>query len=242
MYPGWRLFLSQGVWLLLHPSHFGQYSTMMSRTTASGKEVPVQSAVKSTIAQSAEKSSAANQNSLIVSSRSSLKLNSPVVSSPVQTRHVSPQLPSAEVVTPGTPVTQNTRPGNLLASDNKIEPAAKYPEVPSMPSETQEITEANESSLFVIDPINSLDFNGFTIFGTADTLTFIRSGEVYKYVREKMPVPSFFSANLGIAPELSVYSSNGTNTTQGNYWLNAGFAYHFSRFSVRTGLGIWLYL
>jgi hypothetical protein len=101
---------------------------------------------------------------------------------------------------------------------------------------TKEASQANETSSLVIEPLNSLDFSGFTV--TDDTLTFVRNGEVFKYVREKIPVPSFFSANLGVAPELSVYTSNGTSTAQGNYWLNAGLAYHFSRFSVRTGLGI----
>ena len=93
----------------------------------------------------------------------------------------------------------------------------------------------SDESLHSLDPI---DFSGFEMLPSGDTISFIRSGEVFTYVRETPRTTSFFSVNAGIAPEMALYRSNGSSTRDYNYWLNAGAAYHFSRFSVRTGIGI----
>ncbi|MEI8006245.1 MAG: outer membrane beta-barrel protein [Bacteroidota bacterium] len=100
------------------------------------------------------------------------------------------------------------------------------------------VTTERTASVKCIQYMDALEFSSFDLMNPPDTLTFIRSGEVFKYVREKAPVPSFFSASLGIAPEMALYSSNGTKTQEFNYFANAGVAYHFSRFSVRTGIGL----
>ena len=86
--------------------------------------------------------------------------------------------------------------------------------------------------------MDPLEFSSFDFTPSVDTISFVRSGEVFKYVRENAAVASFFSANFGIAPEMELYRSGGSTTREFNYWANAEFAYHFSRFSIHTGLGL----
>jgi len=150
-----------------------------------------------------------------------------------------------------TPSKHSQKPEALIASNAKIEkapvaastPAVNPLAVPAIaPAAGKEVntlaTNANTASYKSIQLMDALEFSCFDLQNSPDTLTFIRSGEVFKYVREKAHVPSFFSASLGIAPEMALYSSNGTSTQEFNYWANAGIAYHFSRFSVRTGFGL----
>lgn len=147
-----------------------------------------------------------------------------------------------------TPPKRSQKPETLIASNAKIEKAHD----PFTPTDEESAVAADHQAhrmaepvmheiILPLDNVNSIDplvFSNFDLALNPDTLTFIRSGEVFRYVREKAPVPSFFSASLGIAPEMALYRSNGTTTQEFNYWANAGIAYHFSRFSVRTGFGL----
>ena len=126
----------------------------------------------------------------------------------------------------------------LLAYNNKpaITPAVSEPSpVITSKEEINSQMTVTDASVHFITPI---DFSNFEILPSDDTISFIRSGEVFKYVRETPQASSFFSVNAGIAPEMALYHSNGSTTRDYNYWLNAGVGYHFSRFSVRTGIGI----
>lgn len=136
------------------------------------------------------------------------------------------------------PVKQTVYTVATIAAASGTEKTVSYSEPePGNIDNTAELTENITASQEVrfMDP---LVFSNFDLLPSADTLRFIRSGEVYDYVREKMPVPSFFSVSLGVAPEMAIYRSNGVSTKEVNYWTNAGIAYHYSRFSVRTGLGL----
>jgi len=53
----------------------------------------------------------------------------------------------------------------------------------------------------------------------------------------KVKIPQFFSLDMGITPEVSMYR-NTNQYSETNYWLNAGVTYHAGRFSVQTGLGL----
>jgi len=205
------------------------------RDSAPSQNIPVHSGLKPATVPATVKSTAAERSYPIKSANYPVKQDPAVASRPSHTLNRNPWPSSAPAAVTRVQLATNAKPASPSVPVI-IEPTAIHPESPSQPSVTKEVSQANETSSLVIEPLNSLDFSGFTV--TDDTLTFVRNGEVFKYVREKIPVPSFFSANLGVAPELSVYTSNGTSTAQGNYWLNAGLAYHFSRFSVRTGLGI----
>jgi hypothetical protein len=56
-------------------------------------------------------------------------------------------------------------------------------------------------------------------------------------LKTKVEIPQFYSFNLGISPEMSVYRTND-KYSETNYWLNAGVTYHAGRFSVQTGVGL----
>jgi hypothetical protein len=56
-------------------------------------------------------------------------------------------------------------------------------------------------------------------------------------VRTNVQIPHFYTFNLGISPELSVYRNNGQYSST-NYWLNAGMSYHLGRFTIQSGLGL----
>ena len=153
--------------------------------------------------------------------------------------------PTASVKQPASPenisvkhIVNNVNKNYLIASNVRIEksaPAAE-PEV-STPASSRVINE-NTSTSLAIKSMDPLMFSNFDLVPESDTLSFIRSGEVFKYAREKMPVPSFFSADLGVAPELALYNSKGASAKEFNYWANVGIAYHYSRFSIHTGLGL----
>ena len=151
-----------------------------------------------------------------------------VIKSVAELKSVKPSPPSPKL---------NPNEGALLATSARVE---KF--IPSAPpvntndfSNTKTTISAADSKLESLDP---LEFSSFDLKPSTDTLSFTRSGEVFKYVREKIPVPSFFSVTAGISPEMALYRSNGTSTREFNYWANAGIAYHYSRFSVSTGIGL----
>jgi hypothetical protein len=56
-------------------------------------------------------------------------------------------------------------------------------------------------------------------------------------LREKTPVPNFFSAGLSVSPEVSFYRSS-TADYQMNGWLNLEATYHISRFSIASGVSV----
>jgi len=56
-------------------------------------------------------------------------------------------------------------------------------------------------------------------------------------LKTKVEIPQFYTFNLGISPEISVYR-NADRYSETNYWLNAGVTYHAGRFSVQTGVGL----
>jgi len=199
------------------------------------RDIPSNPAVKSTAIQGLVKSAEVKQPALTASSNSNIASGTSASSS-ISRATKTNSLPSSAGAAPVKIMASNTKPLIRTIPEDAAMQSAAEPETPALPTVVKETAGADKGSLFAVDPLNSLGFNGFIT--AEDTLTFIRNGEVFKYVRDKIPPTSFFSVNLGVAPEMSVYHSDGTSTVQGNYWLNAGFAYHFSRFSVRTGLGI----
>jgi len=155
------------------------------------------------------------------------------------TPSVQPVLPVAKVLAPAnSPVQHSMTPSALVASNRKINQAVPASEPEASPYvNTRAITE-NHTVSTAIQLIDPLLFTAFDLAPLSDTIRFIRSGEVFSYIHEKMPVTSFFSADLGVAPEVALYSSGGASTKEFNYWFNAGIAYHYSRFSIRSGVGL----
>ncbi|MCX6244767.1 MAG: outer membrane beta-barrel protein [Bacteroidetes bacterium] len=68
-------------------------------------------------------------------------------------------------------------------------------------------------------------------------LRFITPQGITSVPVSKREIPQFFSANMGVSPELAVYR-NSVRYTETNYWVNAGLTYHAGKFSVQTGVGL----
>ncbi len=56
-------------------------------------------------------------------------------------------------------------------------------------------------------------------------------------LKTKVEIPQFYTFNLGISPELSLYRT-ADRYSETNYWLNTGVTYHAGRFSIQTGVGL----
>ncbi|MCX6247034.1 MAG: outer membrane beta-barrel protein [Bacteroidetes bacterium] len=84
-----------------------------------------------------------------------------------------------------------------------------------------------------------LSVSGLSLSEDEDTL--LRFTNLYGItnvpVKTKPEISQFYSVNMGISPEYSVYRSTDRYAST-NYWLNAGLTYHIGRFSIQTGLGL----
>jgi len=83
--------------------------------------------------------------------------------------------------------------------------------------------------------------SGTNLFPSVDEDTLLRftnlNGITNIPLRTHVEIPQFFTFNMGISPELSMYR-NGDQYSETNYWLNAGMTYHVGKFSVQTGIGL----
>ncbi|MEI7662534.1 MAG: outer membrane beta-barrel protein [Bacteroidota bacterium] len=82
-----------------------------------------------------------------------------------------------------------------------------------------------EASLLEISPGRDTIITIHNSYGTA---SFLKT--------QKNPA-SFFSASIGVMPELSFYSAPESYSKL-NCWADAGVTYHFSRFSLSTSIGL----
>jgi hypothetical protein len=93
----------------------------------------------------------------------------------------------------------------------------------------------NNSEVAHVLPFEAPLLNTFP--GSDTIITLINATDVVKFRKTSQVAGQFFSANLGIAPEMAFYTQPETyNRT--NFWLNGGLTYHISRFSVGTGFGL----
>lgn len=80
-----------------------------------------------------------------------------------------------------------------------------------------------------------------SLFPSGDEDTLLRftnlNGIMNIPLKTKVEIPHFFTFNMGISPELSVYR-NIDSYSETNYWLNAGVTYHMGKFSIQTGVGL----
>jgi hypothetical protein len=71
-----------------------------------------------------------------------------------------------------------------------------------------------------------------------DTIIAIHNAKGLVKFRKTMPAAvQFFSASIGVAPEIAFYSDPEAYSKT-NFWLNGGLTYHISRFSIATGFGL----
>ncbi len=105
---------------------------------------------------------------------------------------------------------------------------------PAVAGDASAIRSDNLSS---ISKLSSYDAQLLSVNPSFDTLIIYTPTETIKINRQTKPVTNFFSASLGISPEAIYYSSPETYSKV-NFWVNSGFTWHLSRFSLGTGLGL----
>jgi hypothetical protein len=116
-------------------------------------------------------------------------------------------------------------------SNGQLNPAeTKTTERPVMTTQRSTGTEIHKLHMLSLTDIYPAGLN--------DTmLTFMTPRGILNVQKEKLAVPQSFSADFGIAPEVINYSTTH-NYSELNYWLNAKIGYHFSKFSIQTGVGL----
>jgi hypothetical protein len=154
-----------------------------------------------------------------------------------------PQLPSS-----GVPV---------LASNNssRIIKTNKIPNAANLSSGTTSITlsgkeensveghlvvsQVRYTNSYELNYLPSLAITSLIPLTEEDTLLRITNlnGIMNIPLNTKVAIPQFFTFNMGVSPELSVYRNDG-QYTESNFWLNTGVTYHLGKFTVQTGLSL----
>jgi len=127
--------------------------------------------------------------------------------------------------------------GASLAVVNSV-PSVKNsaPEILPGFSPIQEVKTLNQT--VKIARILPLEATMFALSTHTDTIiTISNASGVFKFRKTRQTASGFFSANLGITPELAFYEEPEVYSRM-NYWLSGGITWHISRFSVATGLNL----
>jgi hypothetical protein len=129
---------------------------------------------------------------------------------------------------------QNTISGSL-EPDMPI-PGEPEPSVHSQPVSTfisSEVPDVRSINVFRMIPVD------FQLFGDniPDSVRIIHTvhGDVKVSESGRKSVPQMWSVALGVLPEKAFYQSE-ENYSKMNYWLQGGLTWHYSRFSIGTGL------
>jgi hypothetical protein len=119
--------------------------------------------------------------------------------------------------------------GSLTPYTNEMQPAESH-------LSNSKVNKAGEDELKYMTVLSVPDL---IPSGAEDTLLRITNvnGITNIPLKTKAEIPQFYTLNMGISPELSVYR-NDERYSETNYWLNAGVTYHAGRFSVQTGVGL----
>jgi len=89
-----------------------------------------------------------------------------------------------------------------------------------------------------ISPVTPIESPLLYMAPAGDTILTIRTASgIVRFTRPSKETVQFFSANLGVTPELSVYASPQAYSKI-NVWLDGGVTWHISRLSLATGLGL----
>jgi hypothetical protein len=141
------------------------------------------------------------------------------------------------------PATNESTPATnepILAT-NTSQPSAQAPAIinvgaPEIPENSFIPPAVIHSSISKMDPY------GTKLLDTGpagDTLVIVTPSEIIRINRNTRPSSQFFSASLAVTPEATFYQSP-ESYSKVNFWVNAGIAFHISRFSIgiTPGLGL----
>ena len=94
------------------------------------------------------------------------------------------------------------------------------------------------TGLIVISPLVPFESSGLLVNPAADTIITLHTASgISRFLVTKPSAAQFFSVNLEIVPEMSFYTAPEAYSKI-NVWVNGGLAYHFSRFSLATAVGL----
>jgi hypothetical protein len=121
--------------------------------------------------------------------------------------------------------------GSLLTKPVMIPPDVDLQYLPS----STDADLASTAGITRISPVTAT-LSGISP-GTDTVITITNAAGIVKFRKNEPVTNRFFSANLGITPELAFYSEPEVYSKT-NFWLNGGVTYHISRFSVGSGFGL----
>jgi hypothetical protein len=101
------------------------------------------------------------------------------------------------------------------------------------------VSRVSNTNRYELNYLPSLHVNSLIPLTNEDTMLRITNlnGIMNIPLNTKPIIPQFFTFNMGVSPELSVYRNNG-QYTESNFWLNTGVTYHIGKFSIQTGVGL----
>ncbi|MEI6172216.1 MAG: outer membrane beta-barrel protein [Bacteroidota bacterium] len=144
---------------------------------------------------------------------------------------------------PASKVNQAPHRGNLLAvvpagTGKTVSYEAKSTSEFSTPVTTGQSGMVLPVSHFDISRLLPIESSLFWIQPGKDTIISISTPNgILKYRKERQSAVQFYSASLGVDPEVAFNAQPDVNTTF-NFWISGRIAYHISRFSVTTGIGL----
>jgi Outer membrane protein beta-barrel domain len=102
------------------------------------------------------------------------------------------------------------------------------------PSPKNADPESDQGILSTMQTINILKLSSDNI---DDTLRLVTPKMILNIPKGTPPVSQFFSFDMGVSPEVSLYGNNSSKSEM-NFTGNLGINYHIGKFSVRSGIGL----
>ncbi|MGA3015403.1 MAG: outer membrane beta-barrel protein, partial [Bacteroidales bacterium] len=101
------------------------------------------------------------------------------------------------------------------------------------------VTQRRSSDTYELKYMPPLSINSLLPTTEEDTMLRIQNlnGILNVPLVTKAEIPQFFTYNIGVSPELSLYRNNG-QYSESNLWLKTGLTYHVGKFSLQTGVGL----
>jgi hypothetical protein len=135
--------------------------------------------------------------------------------------------------------TISSKRGVVLASATTSSSGGKQLTEPFHPSEGESffLPPSSSADRWTLPLLKPLDTEGLYLNYTDTVISFNTPQGIMRVNKEKPMNLQSFSADFGVTPEWISYNTTHSYAEM-NYWLNAGFSYHISRFSVKTGVSL----
>jgi len=123
---------------------------------------------------------------------------------------------------------------NELLTDRYTSSGPLYFANSPLPSHEKADPESDQEILSTMQTINIWKFfdDNFD-----DTLRLVIPKMILNIPKGNPPVPQFFSFDMGVSPEVSLYGNNSARSEM-NFTGDVGINYHIGKFSIRSGIGL----